>query len=222
MEAHGMTPSKLRIIPNGVSPDVFDEPSRPSPLDLSAPTSGGPFTVGFAGTLGIANNLETLIEAAQLLADEPIRFVIVGQGSQGDRLRALARNNPRVEFVGAVPKSDIPATLRLFDVCYVGYRRSPLYRFGISPNKVFEYMAASRPIVLAAEAFNDPVRDAGCGLTVPPDDPASLADAIMSLLKMSARDREQLGTNGRAFVEREHSYTSLAASYVAVLRPTDQ
>ena len=78
-------------------------------------------------------------------------------------------------------------------------------------------MAAARPVILAAETPVDPVREAGCGLTVPPDDPAALATAIESLAAMSPEARADLGRAGRAYVEREHSYRQLAARYAAVL-----
>jgi glycosyltransferase involved in cell wall biosynthesis len=195
LESHGMAANKLRVIPNGVSPDALTVPLRPAPISVQAVRADGDFTVGFVGTLGAANALESLIGAARLLADDDeIRFVIVGHGSEEERLRALAADLTSVVFVGSVAKADVPATLREFDACYVGYHRSPLYRFGISPNKVFDYMAAARPVILAAEAANDPVRDADCGLTVPPDNPAALADAIRFLRTASQAERKRLGS----------------------------
>jgi glycosyltransferase involved in cell wall biosynthesis len=223
LESHGMAANKLRVIPNGVSPDALTVPLGPAPMSVQAVRAQGGFTVGFVGTLGAANALESLIGAARLLADDDdIRFVIVGHGSEEERLRALATDLTSVVFVGSVAKADVPATLREFDVCYVGYHRSPLYRFGISPNKVFDYMAAARPVILAAEAANDPVRDADCGVTVPPDNPAALADAIRLLRTASPAERQRLGSNGRAFVEREHTYASLATRYLPVLQGTDR
>ena len=221
LESHGMAPSKLSVIPNGVSPDALLEPTRPAPAKVGTATATHGFTVGFVGTLGSANALETLIGAARLLAGDDIGFVIVGQGSKEAHLRALAADLANVALLGPVAKGDVPATLRCFDVCYVGYHRSPLYQLGISPNKVFDYMAASRPIILAAAAANDPVRDAQCGLTVEPDDPKALAQAIHALRAATPAERARLGANGRAYVERVHSYGMLAALYLPVLTGTD-
>jgi glycosyltransferase involved in cell wall biosynthesis len=215
--AKGMAPSKLRVVPNGASPDAFLEPTRPTPEDVRVVAESGAFTVGFVGTLAVANAIEPLIEAARLLANEDVRFVIVGHGSEDGRLRTLAADLPNVTFLGPVDKPDVPATLRAFDLCYIGYHRSTLYRFGISSNKVFDYMAASRPIVLAADAVNDWVQAAGCGITVPPDDPGALAAAIRTMAGMSAPERSRLGANGRAFVEREHDYAVLARRYLPIL-----
>jgi glycosyltransferase involved in cell wall biosynthesis len=219
LEAHGMAPSKLGVIPNGIGDDALAEPTGGLPDSIAAAVADSPFTIGFVGTLGMANALEALIGAARLLADEAVRFVIVGHGPDEQRLRTLAAGLAKVVFTGPVAKTDVPATLRAFDACYVGYHRSPLYRFGIAPNKVYDYLAAGRPVILAAEAANDVVHDAGAGITVPPDDPAALADAIRSLRAMTPTQRAQLGAHGRAWVEREHSYRVLARRYLDVLVP---
>lgn len=213
-----MAPSKLRVIPNGVSDDALAEPTNGPPDAITAAVAGSPFTIGFVGTLGMANALEALIGAARLVAHDGIRFVIVGHGPDAERLRALAAGLDNVIFTGPVAKADVPATLRTFDACYVGYHRSPLYRFGIAPNKVYDYLAAGRPVILAAEAANDVVADAAAGITVPPDDPAALAQCIRSLRTMAPAELTRLGANGRAWVEREHSYRALAQRYLAVLQ----
>ena len=113
-----------------------------------------------------------------------------------------------VTFVGPVPKEQVAAVLELFDACYVGYRRSSLYRFGVSPNKLYDYMAAGRPVLFAADAANQPVREADCGRTVAPEDPAALAAAIRSLAACSQAERERLGANARAYVEQRHDYSA--------------
>jgi glycosyltransferase involved in cell wall biosynthesis len=212
--ALGVAPDKLAIIPNGVAGEAL---RAPEPREVDFEASARPFIVGFAGTLGTANALDTLIQAARILKETSIEFVIVGAGSEQERLRDLARDLVSVRFTGAVARSDLPGILKQFDLCYVGYHRSPLYRFGISPNKVFDYMAAARPIVLAADAANNPVAEAKCGRTVAPDDPAALALAIQSFSLMPAGDRLAMGLRGRAFAEQGHSYTKLAEDYELVL-----
>ena len=219
--SRSLLPSKLHVIPNGASPDALIEPTSDVPANVRVAVSGSRFTVGFVGTLAVANAIDALIGAARILADEDIRFVIVGHGSEESRLKGLASGLSNVAFVGSVDKSDVPATLRQFDICYIGYHRSPLYRFGISSNKVYDYMAASRPIILAAEAANDWVQDADCGLTVPPDDPIALAAGIKSLRALSAERRAELGANGRVHVEREHTYAGLARRYLPILTGED-
>jgi glycosyltransferase involved in cell wall biosynthesis len=216
-ESRGLARSKLHVIPNGVSEDVLAAPAGAGSFEVRELTEGDEFVVGFVGTLGMANAVDVLIGAAALLGGQNVRFVIVGHGPDAQQLRDLADGLVNVRFTGPVAKTDVPATLRRFDACYLGYHRSPLYRFGIAPNKLYDYMAAGRPIVFAGDSSNDAIREAGCGVTVAPDDPAALAEAICQLRDMPPGDRERLGANGRAYVEREHRYRSLAARYLSLL-----
>lgn len=218
LQARGVARARIAIIPNGVDSDTLREPAIAAPVPVRSAVAGASFVLGFVGTLGTANALDTLIGAARLLAEDDIRVVIVGNGPERARLHDLAHDLPNVAFVGPVAKAEVAATLRQFDACYVGFHRSRLYRFGISPNKVFDYMAAGRPIILAADAANDLVREARCGSTVPPDDPVALAAAIRTLRSMTPNERADLGANGRQYVSREHTYASLAARYERVLR----
>ncbi len=84
---------------------------------------------------------------------------------------AKLKHLQNIYFIDPVKKEQIPALLQWFDVAYIGWRRQPLYRFGIAPNKLMDYMMAARPVLHAVEAGNDPVGEAGCGLTIEPEDP---------------------------------------------------
>jgi glycosyltransferase involved in cell wall biosynthesis len=99
----------------------------------------------------------------------------------------------------------------------VGYRRSSLYRFGVSPNKLYEYMAAGRPVLFAADAANQPVQEADCGRTVAPEDPAALAAAIRALAASTPAERERMGANARAYVACHHDYGRLADQLATIL-----
>jgi glycosyltransferase involved in cell wall biosynthesis len=188
MVSRGMDPRKFHYIPNGIdlagrraggrAPDVVRAAIRP-----------GTFTVGFVGTLGRANALETLIDAARLLDPDEAQVILVGQGPEREQLVTRAAGAPNVAFTAAVLEEHVGPAIALFDACYVGYRRSPLYRFGVSPNKLYEYMAAGRPVLFAADAANQPVQEADCGRTVAPEDPAALAAAIRSLAARSQEER---------------------------------
>jgi glycosyltransferase involved in cell wall biosynthesis len=216
MVSRGMDPRKFHYLPNGI-----DLTGRP--IDGAAANTVGDairpglFTVGFVGTLGRANVLEPLIDAARLLGPDEAQIVVVGHGPERDQLAARAEGLRNVTFTGPVPKRQVASVLERFDACYVGYRRSSLYRFGVSPNKLYDYMAAGRPVLFAAEAANQPVREADCGRTVAPEDPAALAAAIRSLAACSQAERERLGVNARAYVEQHHDYAHLADGLADIL-----
>jgi glycosyltransferase involved in cell wall biosynthesis len=216
MVARGMDPAKFHYLPNGIDLDGGRR-SGDAPAAIREAVRPGAFTVGFVGTLGRANVLETLIDAARLLDPDEVRIVVVGHGPERSQLVERAAGARNVAFVGPIPKGDVAAALQLFDACYVGYRRSPLYRFGVSPNKLYDYMAAGRPVLFAADAANQPVEEADCGLTVAPEDPAALAGAITSLTAASEAERARLGANARAYVERHHEYGQLAGELAEIL-----
>ena len=216
MVERGMDPAKFHYLPNGIDLDGARR-SGDAPAAIRDAVGPGAVTLGVVGTRGRANVLETLIDAARLVDPEEVRVVVVGHGPERSQLMERAAGARNVAFVGPIPKGDVPAALQLFDACYVGFRRSPLYRFGVSPNKLYDYMAAGRPVLFAADAANQPVQEADCGLTVAPEDPAALAGAISSLATASEAERARLGANARAYVERHHDYHRLADELAEIL-----
>jgi glycosyltransferase involved in cell wall biosynthesis len=215
MVSRGMDRAKFHYVPNGI--DLAAERANGAAPAVREAIRPDRFTVGFVGTLGRANVLETLVDAAGLLDPDEAHVVIVGHGAEREQLVARAAGMPNVAFVGPIAKDEVAAAVGLFDACYVGYRRSSLYRFGVSPNKLYEYMAAGRPILFAADTANQPVAEADCGRTVAPEDPAALAAAIRSLAAAPAAERARLGANARAYVEQRHDYRRLSRELADVL-----
>jgi glycosyltransferase involved in cell wall biosynthesis len=216
MVAHGMAAAKFHYLPNGIDLGTRTNGAG-APAAVREAVRPGTFTVGFVGTLGTANVLETLIDAARLLRPDEAQIVIVGQGPEREQLSARAADLPNVTFTGPIPKAQVGAAVELFDACYVGYRRSSLYRFGVSPNKLYEYMAVGRPILFAADAANQPVAEADCGHTLAPEDPEALVAAIRALAAAPPAERERMGANARAYVARRHDYDRLGAQLAGIL-----
>lgn len=221
MESRGMLPQKLHIIPNGVDPAewsgvvALDAEIESQLADLKAQ---GFSIVGYAGTHGLANALEVLLEAAKLLQHDKVAFVLIGGGPEKQTLqqRVKAEGLNNVKFFSAVSKTQIPALLGWFDVAYIGWRMQSLYRFGICPNKLMDYMMAGKVILHSVEAGNDPVGESGCGLTVKPDDPQAIVDGVRALLALDEGQRKAMGERGRAYVLAKHSYPELAKQFIEV------
>jgi glycosyltransferase involved in cell wall biosynthesis len=220
LQAHGMAPHKLHIVPNGADPDewVADSPPPPPLLDACVAQlhTSGHFVVGYAGSHGIANALGFLLDAARLLRNHPIAFVLVGAGSEKSVLqqRAKALGLASVHFFDAISKSQIPAFLRQLDLAYIGWQRQALYRFGIAPNKLIDYMMAGRPILHAVEAGNDLVAEAQCGMTVIPESPRAIADGLVSLMMLPDEERAAMGQRGRQFALDRLSYPVLGQRFL--------
>jgi glycosyltransferase involved in cell wall biosynthesis len=223
LEAHGMAPHKLHIVPNGMDPaEWFDDlPELPPDLDhtLAGLRARGAFVVGYAGTFGVANALGTLLEAAGQLREREVAFVLVGGGPDKAALQreAAAKGLSNVHFFEPISKRQVPALLQRVDVAYVGWQRQPLYRFGIGSNKLIDYMMAGRPVLHAIETGSDPVADARCGLTVPPEDAQALADGVLAMMSLSAAERDAMGQLGRAYALANLSFPVLGQRFLTAI-----
>jgi glycosyltransferase involved in cell wall biosynthesis len=222
MQSRGLEPEKWCFVPNG-----FDlaEWQRVSEMPawfaqkMAELQDGGLPLVGYAGSQGLANALDTLLDAADLLRGK-VQIVLVGHGPETGRLmeRVQAEALTHVHFLGSIPKLSIPAFLKVIDIAYIGWKPNPLYRFGISPNKLMDYMMAARPVVHSVDAGNDLVQEAHCGLSVPPGSAKEVAVAIETLAALSPQERQVMGARGQTYVKANHDYHVLAANMLAQLK----
>ncbi|HMC56302.1 MAG TPA: glycosyltransferase family 4 protein, partial [Gemmatimonadaceae bacterium] len=203
----GIPRDDISLIPNGVDPTFFADVSEG---DRSAErerlhVSDDTFVAMYAGVMGPANDLETLLRAAELLQDRPdIRVVLVGDGKSRRGLETLARERSlaNVVFAGSRPKSGMARTLAAADTCVATLQNIAMFRMTY-PNKVFDYLAAGRPVVLAIDGvIREVVERAHAGIFVTPGDADALARAIAGLAADRAAAR-QMGARGAVFV-REH------------------
>lgn len=210
-ETRGMKQGKFLYVPNGVIEEEKVSGKSETFKKLKALKDEGKFIVGYAGTIGIANNLDMYVKAAELTTNSKIQFVIVGEGAHKKRLEETTKN---VLFLPAVSKKEIPAILETFDIGYIGLMKEELFKFGISPNKIFDYMFASLPVVMAVDAGNDLVKEANCGVSVPSCLPEDIAAAVMKIFSMSSDERKQLGESGHNFVNEHHRYDKVVQVYL--------
>ena len=220
MAGRGLDLRKLHIVPNGITLDEWQGERPPLREDvaqaLDAAAAAGGVVVGYAGSMGEPNALDVLLDAAALLRNSPLRFVLVGDGHERERLaaRVTAEGLRNVTMLPPIPKAQVPAFLARLDIAYIGWKRVPLYRFGIAPNKLMDYMMAGCAVLHSVEAGNDPVAEAGCGLTVPPEDPPAVAEGLRRLAALSPAQRQAMGERGRGFVLAHHTYPVLARRFL--------
>ena len=224
MQAHGLDLRKLHIVPNGIALEEWQGDPAPLREDLArhiaAQKAAGRKVVGYAGSHGTPNALDVLLQAAARMQTEPFSFVLVGDGHEKTALQqqAQALGLQNVAFFDPIPKAQIPSFLAQIDIAYIGWQRVPIYRFGIAPNKLMDYMMARCVVLHSVEAGNDPVAEAGCGLTVPPADPPAIADGLRQLARLDAATRERMGAAGRQFVLDNHIYPVLARRFLDACR----
>ena len=212
--ARGVPADKVHTIRNGVRPGEFD-PAAPADAQLRARlgANANDCLVLYAGTHGISQGLTSVADAAAHLTEEPIRFAFVGDGADKQRLQdRIAEHGLRnVTLLPSLPHEQVPALLAAADICLVPLRDVPLFSSFI-PSKMFEYLAAGKPVVgaMAGEAAQI-LREAGAWV-VPPADSEALAAAIRTLAADPQR-RQAMGQQGRCYVEKYFDRGMLARLY---------
>lgn len=143
-------------------------------------------------------------------------MVMVGTGPDREALlaRVASEGLTNVTMLPAISKQSIPRFLDDVDIAYIGWHPNPLYRFGISPNKLMDYMMAGKPVVHSVSAGNDPVTEAGCGITVPPGDVVAVVDAVLELATMSQSARNCMGQAGKTAILQNQTYKVLAKQFL--------
>lgn len=198
-------------ISNGID---LDELKEIEPLDEETINRipKNKFIVGYVGTVGVANALDSFLEASKYVANDII-FIIVGDGKEKEKLMKQYRDNDRIIFLNSVRKKQVQSILRFFDICYIGLKKQPLFRFGVSPNKLYDYMISGKPIVFAINCGKNIVDIAGCGITVEAENPKAIAEGIMKIYNMTEEERKKMGERGKKYVLEHFTYTKLAKKY---------
>lgn len=221
MTSRGLAPEKWSYVPNGV--DLAEwQSSTELPAEVQCKIklikSRGLPVVGYAGTHGLANALDVLLDAAALLKGRA-HVLLVGTGPERERLlqRVGSEGLDNVTMLPSIPKAAIPELLSQIDIAYIGWHPNPMYRFGISPNKLMDYMMSGKPIVHSVSSGNDPVSEVGCGLTVPPGGAEGVAEAILVIANLSVEERRHMGDKGKEFIMAHRLYTTLAAKFLKAI-----
>jgi glycosyltransferase involved in cell wall biosynthesis len=222
MVLHGLRPEKFHYIPNGINMiDWENREAIPKELELliTGLKSKGHKIIGYTGAHGIANALDSLIESANLMKSEKVTFLLVGSGPEKGKLKRKAAflHLPNLFFLDPIPKKSIPAFLEKMDILYIGLQKQPLFRFGISPNKLIDYMMAGKPVIQAIESGNDIVTDAKCGISIEPENPGEIKRAILDILKLSDQEKKDIAKNAVDYILKNHEYSILANNFLQII-----
>ena len=209
----GIAPSRIVLAPNGVDVAAYPELARPPRAELR---------LAYAGAHGPANGLDAVLDAAVLLRDDPrVAFELVGDGPSKPALVEWARSRglDNVRFRDPISKREMPAFLAESDAGLMVLKDVPLFAFGVSPNKLFDYWGASLPVVCNVPGdVADMVRQSAAGVQARDASGEALADAIRRQLAMPPSDRSAMGERGRAWVARERDRPLLTARMDGALR----
>ncbi|MCX7922469.1 MAG: glycosyltransferase family 4 protein [Clostridia bacterium] len=221
----GISSDKIVYIPNGVDIDRFDKVIRSG--EVSRPNNifekhSKNFNVTYLGVHGEANGLDTLVDAAKVLEKMgygEINIILIGDGPNKEKLIASAKEKgvSNIFFYNPVPKEQVPLILSWTHLNVFILKKLDTFKYGISANKLFDYLCSAKPMIFSCSSENDICKQANCGITVEPENPQELAKAIIEFYKMAECEREALGLNGRRYVENNHNIKSLANKLIQLV-----
>lgn len=173
------------------------------------------FNVLYAGTIGISNSLETFFEAAALLIDyDRIHFVLVGDGALKEEYRLKYSHLTNVIFAPSVKKDQVASVLGFSDLVYFSTSKSMIWKYGLSLNKIVDYMLSAKPIVASYSGFESMINEAECGFFVPAEDPHALASKVLDLYRMPSEDLALIGARGRDWIILNRNYKLIGDLYL--------
>ena len=177
--------------------------------------------ISYTGAIGVANNLALLVNVAERLKDEKdIFFRVVGDGAEKEKLKELikSKNLRNISIEDSVAKNKVSNILQSSDILFLSLIDSPLYRFGISLNKFFDYMASGRVIVLSGNSRNNPIKDADAGYTIEPDNLEQLEQTILIIYNLQQDERNDIGKKIRKYAEENYSISVLTDKLETLLK----
>lgn len=222
--SRGISPEKVFWLPNGVNLERFD---HPAPLEEGSEVAEvfeqyrDKFKVVYTGAHGVPNGLDVIVEAARLIQEksENIHFILIGEGTEKSRLKEKTQSLEltNITFCEPIPKQAIPSALLAADCLVYSIPAFNIYRYGVSLNKSFDYLASAKPVVMAGNPQNNIVEEANAGIAVEPENPEALAEAIVKIYELPEEKRIELGKNGRRYVEQFYNIKNLATNLESLL-----
>ncbi len=176
------------------------------------------FTVAHAGTIGITNALDTMLDCAEAMKDDSrVHFLVVGEGDLRVHYQRKYAHLPNLTFAPRVPKQMVQSVLSHCDLLYFSVHVSKVWSYGQSLNKIIDYMLAGKPVVASYTGFPSMINEADCGTYVPAGDVTALRREVLRYLEMDAAQREDIGRRGREWILAHRRYETLASNYLAIL-----
>lgn len=228
MLQHGLKKGGFVYITNGIVAEDWEHPEQLPQLHaeiLESFQQENKFIVGYFGGHALSNALDVLIDLAKSFQDnEQVLFVLVGNGVEKKKLQKRVQNEnmDNVCFLPPVSKYSIPNLTQYFDSIYIGAMDSPLYRFGMAANKIFDSMMSGKPLLYAVNAPNNFAEKYRCGISVPSDNVEEIKNGLNKLMLLTKEEREEMGNNGKKAVLENFQYCVLAKKFLDVMEHCKQ
>lgn len=210
----------VACVPMGVDDRLLTDAEQVPQDYLDRYVPAGKFVVAHAGTIGITNALDTFLDCARRLKNDPkLHFLVMGEGDLREKYMRDYADVPNLSFAPRVPKRMVQGVLARCSLLYFSVHASGVWRYGQSLNKVIDYMLAGKPIVASYTGFPSMINEADCGTYVPAGDIDSLQAEIQRYAALPAHELEAMGARGRRWLLQHRRYDVLADDYLNILFP---
>lgn len=235
IKTYGVPKDKIIYIPNGVAVNRYDEiikeyqkieilrQGKSSSIDNIIKEHNSKFTAAYLGNIGQANSIYTIIEAMKIVKSkgyEDIHILMVGDGVEKAKCikKSIEYNlDNSIFWYNFIQKQEVPIFLNKIDLCLFNVADYNVLKYGISPNKLFDYLYSGKPVLYACSASNDIVKMANAGISVPAENPEKLAEALIEFYNMPKSKRDGLGENGRDYIRKNHDIAVLADRFESII-----
>ena len=236
LHERGIKPKSISWIPNGINLEDFKFAEKQHSLFeennnildiMKSEKENGKMNVIYVGGIGVGNRVDCIIEAAKILWDKGehgISFFIIGEGHSKKELIKYVANNElkNVQILAAIPRKAVPKVLCYADVGIMCLHDNPVYRYGVNLNKIYDYMAASIPVVFSANVRNNLVKSSEAGITVPPGNSDEIAKALERFKVMTKEERDLMGEKGyKVLLEDYNVSTKLSKNYLDFIESSE-
>ena len=220
--SHGLNAEKFFNLQNGVAEEEWEEyDAIPEYHQQFFSRNKDKFVVGYFGGHALSNALDWSLDVAkeELKCDDDIIFVFVGDGVEKSRLEKRVKDESITNafFLPPVGKKAVPDLLRNFGCSYMTGMPSPLYRFGLCLNKMYDSMMAGIPVVCAFDAPDTLIKEYGCGYQCSPSNKSEVVRAIQAIHRMSPEERLEMGKRGQDAVKANYTYSKIAKRFESIM-----
>lgn len=212
-------PFSFVYIPHGYDPD----PNAAEPLDeafIQKYIPRSKFKIAYIGNIVSAYDLETMLACAKSLdkKNTDIHFLVLGNGNHKEQLMSDAANLSNITFIPRIPKAQVPSFLAECDLMTNYLLPKPLFKYGVSPQKLIDYMLAGKPIVMSYTGYPSSVSKVGNGVEIEAGNVERLVKAFETYSRMSKAELQAIGEKGRQYLTKHLYWAAVADKYIEVIK----
>jgi glycosyltransferase involved in cell wall biosynthesis len=210
---------KCDYVPFGYDQDFFKSNNK-SVLELRNKFNipNDKFIIGYAGSIGLSNGLDAIIECTKLMQGNPkFHFVFLGKGGMVEEYKSKTSEQSNIQFIPSVERSEVSDFLQACDILYFSSLKSEIWEYGWSPNKLIDYMMSGRMVLASYSGYQSMINEAKSGIFIPAEDPFAIQDSLLEIISMSNEERIKMGSSGKKWIQENRNWDDVAKVYLNIM-----